>query len=464
MNKVFIQFINRALLVSASLVFGVGSVMAAENSEPQVGPDGQPIEPPKPKFLKAPVMHTNWTRDCKPMGLDKAPEGSQQRRASALQPANFRRLERAQEAMQNELWDDALVVLNDLATRAASRPYDLAKTNEYIGYVHLSKGDYETAIGFFEKAINAKVLPEQSEQSLIRNVAGLYLAIEPPQPEKALQIIRTWFKTAVNPKPKDYELLGQAAVMGKLYKESICPMRMAINLAEEPKKSWYDILVAAHYELKNFEGAAIVAKERLISFPKEDKYWNQLSGLYQKLEREQDALVLLELAYKQGMLKKGSEYRNLASMYAMQEIPYKAAAVLEDGLKKGIVKATEKHWKQTGGSWQLARESKKAIDAYAEAGKLAEDGLNEMRIGVLYSDREDWNKAIEYFNMALSKGGLDTNTGRTHMNLGIALFNACRVNESLESLRNATKFDNTARNARQWINYVQDASQRACRS
>ncbi|MCP3674825.1 MAG: tetratricopeptide repeat protein [Gammaproteobacteria bacterium] len=452
---------NKSVLISvlaiiSGLMIGLGSVANAADAKK----GEKPAPPPLPPFIKAPVVDTQYTKDCKPLGLTKAPKDAK-RRTFALNPSNFKRMEKAANAMGEELYDEALVILKELEERAASRPYDLAKAHEYLGYVYLSKGKYETAISYFRKVIDQKILPVRNEQSLIRNVAGLYLSTEPPQPEKAMGIIKAWFKTAVKPKSNDYVLLAQASVLGKAYGDAICPMRMAINLSDRPKNSWFDILVAAHFEAKDYKGAAVIAKERLLSFPETAKYWRQLSGLYNKLERPMDALVIMELAYKQNMLAKGSEYKNLSSMYAFNELPYKSAAVMEDGLKKGLVKAEEKTWRQAAGGWQLSRESKKAIAAYAKAGDFSEHGKNEMRIGTLYSDREEWKNAIKYFRKSLKKGGLKKDQGRVHMNLGIALFNDGKPKDAIKSLQKAQTFKGTKRNASQWINYVRDAAKLA---
>ncbi len=174
-----------------------------------------------------------------------------------------------------------------------------------------------------------------------------------------------------------------------------------------------------------------------------------------------DALVYMELAYKQNMFTKGSEYKNLSSMYAINDLPYKSARIMEDGLKKGLIEPTEKTWRQAAAGWQLSRENKKAINAFTKAGELAEHGRNEMRVAALHSNDENWKGAIKYFKIAISKGGLKNEIGRAHMNLGIALFNDGNSKSALTSLREAQKFKNTKRNASQWINYVKDASKRS---
>lgn len=417
----------------------------------------KPTPPPKPPFIKAPVVHTKYTKDCKPLGLQKAPKG-EKRRTFALDPANFRRMEKAAEFMGEEQYDEALEVLIELEQRALeSRPYDLAKAREYLGYVWLSKNDYDKAIGYFKQVIEQKILPVRNEQSLIRNVAGLYLAIDPPQPDRAMGIISDWFETAVKPKSSDYVLLAQAAVLGKEYQKAICPVRMAINLSDRPKAAWFDILVAAHFELEDFEGAAVVGLERTLSYPKQAKHWRQLSGLYNKLDRLEEALIILELAYKQGHLKKGSEYRNLASMYAINELSFKAASILQEGLDKGIVKPEEKTWRQTAVNWQFSRENKKAVVAYEKAGEFSEHGKNELRIGAILSEMEKWGDSAKFYQKAIDKGGLKkSEEGRAYMSMGIALHNSGKSDDAIKALKKAQGFKSVKRNASQWINFVRD--------
>ncbi len=451
--------------LTKNTILGATAALAAVISAPILAQEGDaaanqpPPPPPPPPFIKAPVEDTRYTKDCRELGLKETPKGEEKRRTYALDPANFRRLEKANEAMTNELWDEALVHLKELEERAKdSRQYDLAKAREYLGYVYLSKNDYDKAIGYFRQVIDAKILPVRNEQSLIRNVAGLYLAIDPPQPERAMGIISDWFKTAVKPKPSDYVLLGQAAALGKMYDKVICPIRIAINLEERPKSSWFDILVAAHFELQDFDGAAKIAKERLLSYPREAKYWRQLSGLYNKLERMDESLIILELAKKQGYLTKGTELKNLSSMYSLGDLYFKAANVMQDALDSGVLEGDEKVWKQAAVSWQLSRENKKAVAAFTKAGDFVDHGLNELRIGTILSEEEEWSEAAKFFRKALSKGGLkNSEEGRAHMSLGIALFNAGEPNEAIKALQKAQDYRAVRRSASQWINYVRDA-------
>ena len=142
----------------------------------------------------------------------------------------------------------------------------------------------------------------------------------------------------------------------------------------------------------------------------------------------------------------------------MLELPYKAGVVMQDTLDSGVLEADEKNWKQAAISWQLSRENKRAVSAYSKAGDFAEHGLNELKIGTILSEEEEWSEAAKFFRKALSKGGLKKNEeGRAHMNLGIALFNAGDSSEAIKALQKAQDYKAVQRSASQWINYVRDA-------
>ena len=64
--------------------------------------------------------------------------------------------------------------------------------------------------------------------------------------------------------------------------------------------------------------------------------------------------------------------------------------------------------------------------------------MNELKIGTILSEEEEWSEAAKFFRKALSKGGLkESEEGRAHMSLGIALFNAGESNAAIDALKKA---------------------------
>ena len=76
--------------------------------------------------------------------------------------------------------------------------------------------------------------------------------------------------------------------------------------------------------------------EELVSFYPKKRYWVQLSGIYGELKEESKQLGALEAAHDQRLLDKENEYVVLYQLLMRAEAPYKAAKVIDYGIKESI--------------------------------------------------------------------------------------------------------------------------------
>ena len=72
------------------------------------------------------------------------------------------------------------------------------------------------------------------------------------------------------------------------------------------------------------------------------------------------SLATLDLAYKQGFLEKESEIKTLASLYSQNEVPYKAAILLEKHIDSGLVTRDDKNLSSLANAWHAAQHIDKA--------------------------------------------------------------------------------------------------------
>lgn len=389
------------------------------------------------------------------MGLTKAPK-QKTRKGYTIDQRNYKRLEKVQQAIVEDRYDDALNMLIPLAESTQSRPYDHAIVNQNLNHVYSIKQDWKQAIKHLKISIDLDVFSDTRQKSAIKNLAGLYLTTE--QYQKALDLLLDWFKTAVNPTSSDYTNLAYAYARLKNNKGAICPTRLAINTSKEkPKQALFDLLLAAHWELKDFSGAAKVLRENINYYPETKKLWTTLAGVYGQSKKTMDALAIWELTYKNGMFEKESEYKSLYSYYNLHEAPYKAAEMLEREVLRGNVEASEKNWRSIANTWHYAREYDKAIAAYGKAAALSENGELFVRQGELYSDQERWDEAVNAFDKGLEKGGLPkSKEANAYYRKGIAYFNAGNVVAAKKDLSTATSFNSRKKSAKSWLNYIEE--------
>ena len=178
-----------------------------------------------------------------------------------------------------------------------------------------------------------------------------------------------------------------------------------------------------------------------------------------------DALAVMALAHRQGLLDKESDYIQLFSLYGYMEVPLKAARVLEEGLEKGIVEPTKKHYESLGNAWYASRELDKAVEALIKAGEKSLDGKIHMQVAYILVDKEDWGAAKIELNSAILKGGLkDTELGNLLVLLGMSELNTGDLVAARKAFMDARKYPKTRSSAQQWINHLDELKKRSAQA
>jgi tetratricopeptide (TPR) repeat protein len=192
-------------------------------------------------------------------------------------------------------------------------------------------------------------------------------------------------------------------------------------------------------------------------WPDRKDYWTQLSQICYLLKQEDKSLAVLALAYRKGLLDKQSDILYLSSLYSYTEVPYKAAEVLEKGIRDGVVEPSQPYWTAVAESWYAADELEKSLAAYGEAGRMSGDGDIYLRRGFILVDLERWPAAVDSLDLALEKGGLDDRrTGEAYLLRGMAQFKLGKVDSASADLARAERYEQTHEAARQWMNSIND--------
>lgn len=431
-------------------------------------------------------VSTKFTKQCKTLGITKEQfKKLPKRRIKANSALFVKRLTRAQELMGDEKYTEALSVLEPMTEKYKEKPYALAQVYQIMSYIYSAQSQYKKSVDLLIKAINLKQLPYRAEQTMLLRAGQLYNATE--NYKEMLKYTLKWLKHAVNPASSAYETLASAYIQNQQLSKAVCPLFLALKtwypeeqrkqksylakvqkaiddelpppaprVVRLPKKAWYTLLFSMHYRLKDIDGAINIMKAGLHYYPVEKNFWTQLGAVYAQKEDFKNATAVMDLAYRQNLLTKSSEYRATASNYTYVNVPYRAAIIMEDGLHKGIIENEAKNWRAAAGNWQQAQENAKSAKAYDKAGELGQTGKYFINEGDIYARMEKWQKAATAYGKALTKDKLKKNEeGRAHLNMGIAYFNLGNYTKAIRSLRKATKFKKQKRSANQWMTYAQ---------
>ena len=196
----------------------------------------------------------------------------------------------------------------------------------------------------------------------------------------------------------------------------------------------------------------------IVYYPK-DTYILTLAGIYSELGDTKKQLALTEVLYERGLINTSSHITNLANLYLLHGLPYKAATLLESEMAENIVEANERNLRLLSQAWYQAREDEKAIPPLKRAAELSNDGELYVRLAQAYINLEQWDEAAAAVQQALKLGGLKRNDTANIM-LGMALFNQKRLEQARRAFQVAANDNRSERAATQWIAYVDSEMKR----
>jgi tetratricopeptide (TPR) repeat protein len=361
-----------------------------------------------------------------------------------------KKVQKAFEAYNNDLIDEALEILFDIDT---SQAFDRAFTDRFIGNLLATKKDGgPKALEYLEKSVNSKKLNDSEQAGTLRLIADL--SMQEQRYEKAIVWYKEWMDFTCKEDSDVYLRLGQAYYENKQYPEMIEPLNKSIELADKPNKNAYALKLQSYYTRKMYKETVEVAETLVKIFPDNKANWTQLGFFYMLIEDYKKGLSTFEMALNQGYLTRAAEIKALTQLYATNDIPYRAAVLYEKYLKSGLIKKDEKSLASLANSWHQAKEHAKAADYYGQAAAISSDPEHYRKQGILLLSSEKYKDALKALQTALDEGA--DNKGRIHMAMMEANFYSGDFKNAYTHVKEAEKDPSTARSARSWKPYIKE--------
>lgn len=391
------------------------------------------------------------------------------RRVPAMSEATFKRLTEAQEALDAKNYQQALSVLNSMLESGARRMNgnEIGQVNNILGFVHFTMENYPAAIRAYEQVLaQGENVPEGLEVQTLYTLAQLSFVAEKYQ--DALRYMERWITRANNPGPEPHIFMGQVYYQMNNYAAATQQIEKGIDLARQRniavKEQWWALLNFLYFEQEKWPKVLETLEILVRDFPKRE-YWLRLAGVHAQEGNERQSLWTYEAASVAGFLTQSSDLTNYAGLLMQSEVPFRAAKVLDDGIKKGIIEKNERNLQSLGQAWQMAQETKKAIPVFEDAARASSDGKVYERLSQLYLDNDEFQKCTEAAQNAIRRGGL-RRVQTTHIVQGMCHYNLDQLStarQSFEACRESSRRDNDQTNQRicaQWITYIDNESNR----
>ena len=385
------------------------------------------------------------------------------RRVPSMSEATYKKLAEAQEYIDTKDLQGALRVLNDMlaSRRRPLNGNETGQVHNMLGFLYFSMEDYPKAIEHYRIVANqGEDIPEGLEVTTLYTLAQLSFVAE--RYRDALSYMEQWLGKAQNPGPDPHIFMGQVYYQMEDYRRSIQQIEKGIAIAEERgtpvKENWWSLLNYLYYEQENWRKVLEILGILVRDFPKRE-YWIQLAGIHGQEGQEREQLGAMEAAHAGNYLREERDFTTLAGLLMQAEVPIRAANILDKGIKDGVIKKTSTNLRSLGQAWQLSQETKKAIDVFEEAGKVADDGKIYERLSQLYLDNDEYPKCVTAANNALNKGGLRKKQA-VYVVRGMCEYNRDRLTSARSSFVSCRDESRRARDSgnqricQQWITFI----------
>jgi tetratricopeptide (TPR) repeat protein len=376
------------------------------------------------------------------------------RRTPAMREPTFRRLERAQIAIDEKNYPDALEALQDLQGMRGLNSYERAMLWNYYALYYFELDDMVGAIDAYRRVLQEEGISLRLEDTIRYSIAQLYFANE--QYEESLQELTEWFVYQPDPSYQAYMFLGQLLYVMRRYDDALQPILTAIDKAKAEgvadRENWHQLLLTIYFEKEDMQNVKLVLEYLIIHFSK-PLYWLQLAAVYGELEEEQNQLAAMEVAYEQDIFEKESHWVNLAQLYRYNEVPIKAAQVMLDGFASGAVEETEKNLELLANALIDAKEFDDAVEPLSRAAEMSEDGELSIRLGQVHIERDKWDEAIVAIRQGIRKGDL-RREDQAYLVLGSAYFNNDQLSEARQAFTQSRRDRRSRTQSSQWIQFL----------
>jgi predicted negative regulator of RcsB-dependent stress response len=373
----------------------------------------------------------------------------------AIQQWVYNMLERAQLNIDNGNLEQAEKTYKDYADRSYSNnSYDHFVVLRTYAYFLLSQDRNDEALVYLKRADMKRRMPPY-DVFMLKFTLGQVLYVDGQRDEAKksfLEWIRIGTENEFDLVPEGYATLATIYAQDEEWDNALKYITLALENSSTFVENWAQLKFAIHTEKKQYMEALEVAQDLVRFKPKNKSYIDQMAGIYNIIRFEEESLASLEFKLQQDLLKKPSEYINLANFYLYKNLPIDSAKVIEKGLKLGFLENNIKHNELLSNAYIIAKDFKNAIRALIKVTKISDDSKYDYRIGQIYLQNSEYQNAIKFLDLARKKGW-NAKPGSLEMLIGICYIELDDFKNARIELAKAANFGKEE-DVEPWINYI----------
>ena len=371
--------------------------------------------------------------------------------ASTLSEKVYRKLTEIYELREAEKHGEALRETESLLERRLSGHEHtqalLLKVDILLGMER-----YEDAIATTEQALTTSAVSAARRVHLRYNLGQLYSQVG--RWRDAVKILEPWIRVVDEPPANAYFVL--AACHTEL--DSLGDARRWADqgrvAATRLTYSQYQFVASIYAQQSDWRALQTLLEEAVEAFSDRVEFYRQLAQVHLERNREPEALAVLRVAYANGLLKRGEDLVRLAQLMRLQNAPWHAAHIIEEGLDRQLVEPSSRNWLLLGNSWMAAREYERAYLPLRKAAEMTRKPRDWLRLARLYAQTAVWDGCLDSADAGLKTRPADP--GPFQLLRGICSYEQGDREDAMEALARAKESKKSAAEANGWIDFIEN--------
>ncbi|MEW6025039.1 MAG: tetratricopeptide repeat protein [Pseudomonadota bacterium] len=369
--------------------------------------------------------------------------------AEAVRAEIGKPLQAAQALMKQGKHKDALAKLREadkVSNKTANESFLIERVRASAAS---SAGDYDTAAKSFEALIASGKLSAAERSQFSEGLIGIYMRAG--DLNKANEAIQRQLKDRDDPKLRAY-------LLQNYYKQgNVAALETELRAAEKSGRMNEDMLgMLANIQLKKNDKVGYVntIEKLAASYPKA-QYWNDLLNRVQGKPGFSGRLAvdIYRLKLANNLMKKPSEYMEMAQLVLQAKAPAEALKIIDKGYKSGALGTgpdAARHQRLKDLAEKTLAEQNKGIAALEAEYTAAKDNDNLVGLGYSLVQSGQADKGLKMMENAIKAGGLKY-PDEAKLRLGEAYAAAGKKQQAISTLKTVAGKDGTADLARYWI-------------
>ncbi len=375
-------------------------------------------------------------------------------RTAGLSQAAYQQMQEIQALIEEDKVAEAESKLKAMLANDIS-DYERAQAWFLMGYVHFRREDFGAAQQAYEEVLRSENLPLGMQTNVTKTLAQLAMVNDDFQ--LALNYIEQLLQISEEPRADNYALKAQIHYQLEQFDKAMAALQRAEALqtkqGEPPRENWLLLKNAILYQREDFDGMLQVVQQLVQLYPK-DRYLLNMAAIYGEKGDTKKQLSLMEPLYERGSLPSESHKVNLASLYLLNEVPYKAATLLQREMANGNIEPTAQNLEMLAQAYLMAANIEEAVTPLKKAAKMADNGETYLQLARTYMSLSRWQEAEQSVELALKKGDLRDEAG-AYMLLGMNQFNQKHYRDARTAFARAGEDPDQEKLAKQWMDYLE---------